>query len=1304
MEATTTPPQPAAGPPPRPRRYWIVELAAAPVLALVALAVWLIGTHSGTVALARLAGPLSGGQIQMEVAAGRLLGPLRVKVFDFASPTLRIAVRDLDLAWTPGALLQRRVEIASLTASSIEIATKPSGEPLQAPASLKLPAAISVGRLAIGDLLVARIEADGEAPLTRLTGIAGTLDSDGRQHHLDALQLESPFGSLAGDLRLDGAKPFPLRSALRLTGSRDGKAYAVRANAHGTLEALEADIEAEALEKKATASMSLTPFAAVPFSRIRISAQDIDPALFHPAAPHGLLTTEVDLRPLPGKDLAVAGTVDLRNAGPGPADRQQIPLSGVKASLAWQAGQLVVDGIELAFPGKGSARGNATWEKGVLQARLAVKDLDAQTLAAALKPTRLSGDIEATAGAETQALQAKLRDPRFSLQVDLSRRGETLEVRTARLDARDARFDAAGRLALDGKQGFEVKGRLVRFDPSLFAAVPRARLNADLDAHGELKPKPLVNAEFSLKDSQFDGKPLAGRGKLQLLAERLAQADLALDLAGNRATAQGAFGAPGDRLNVAIDAAKLAALGHGLGGTLKATATLQGTFDQPSGQFQVDAKNLGWPTDQSLARLAARGELRDGLDGRMDFHLDLAEFRSGAQTRLQQAVVDLRGTRRQHALEASGQLPAGRDFSLKAAGGLQPGPAWKGQIASLDLTGKPPLHLVAPVALEAGPQRVALGPVELRSDAARARIARLVWTPQSIDSEGNVSGLPIGVGFDEKGQMKAHSDGLRLGAEWKIRLAERADGLVRVFREGGDLVLEGDSAVSLGLTRLEAILSADRSRVAWSLDAAGSRLGEVSGAGTALLQRAGGWRLAPDAAVSGAVRAEIPSIAWLGPWLDRDLKLDGALRAEFAITGTGAKPQGRGSIRGEKLSAASVEFGTRLSDGELRVAFDEERVRLETLSFATVARTRPEEGRLDVAPLTDRPGKFSAAGELELATAKGNLRVEADRVLLAQRPDRWLMLSGNGDFVSAGKAGANLAAKMQVDGGYWELARLPPPSLSDDVVVKGREGGNGKHALPLSLDVAVSLGRQFYFRGRGLDTRLTGNLRVRKEGRGPLRAVGSIATREGTFDAYGRKLTIQRGIVNFQGPLDNPGLNVLALRKGLAVEAGVAVSGSVANPLVKLVSEPEVPDADKLSWIVLGRGQEQAGGADSGLLLSAANSILGGQEGGLTRQLAHGLGVDDIGIASGQLGGGDSRLPTRTVAGSLSGNNSGTVAQQIFTVGKQLSANTRLSFERSLGGAETIVKLTYALTRRLSLTGRAGADNAVDIFYHYAFK
>jgi len=77
----------------------------------------------------------------------------------------------------------------------------------------------------------------------------------------------------------------------------------------------------------------------------------------------------------------------------------------------------------------------------------------------------------------------------------------------------------------------------------------------------------------------------------------------------------------------------------------------------------------------------------------------------------------------------------------------------------------------------------------------------------------------------------------------------------------------------------------------------------------------------------------------------------------------------------------------------------------------------------------------------------------------------------------------------------------------------------------------------------------------------------------GTYEAYGRTLALERGALNFQGAVDNPGINVLALRKGLPVEAGVEVLGTVARPKVRLYSSPDVPEGEKLAWLVLGRGR-----------------------------------------------------------------------------------------------------------------------------------
>ena len=173
------------------------------------------------------------------------------------------------------------------------------------------------------------------------------------------------------------------------------------------------------------------------------------------------------------------------------------------------------------------------------------------------------------------------------------------------------------------------------------------------------------------------------------------------------------------------------------------------------------------------------------------------------------------------------------------------------------------------------------------------------------------------------------------------------------------------------------------------------------------------------------------------------------------------------------------------------------------------------------------------------------------------------------------------------------------------------------------------------------------------------RATGSIRTVGGRFDAYGQKLAIERGIINFQGLIDNPGLNIRAVRGNLPVEAGVEVTGTARRPVVRLVSDPEVPDAEKLSWLVLGHAPDQQRGQDSAVLLAAAQTILGGQDGGPLKAVQRGLGIDEFGISSGRLDGSGQQQTSR-IASTTGFGPSDTTTGQIVSVGKRLTISLRI--------------------------------------------
>ena len=122
------------------------------------------------------------------------------------------------------------------------------------------------------------------------------------------------------------------------------------------------------------------------------------------------------------------------------------------------------------------------------------------------------------------------------------------------------------------------------------------------------------------------------------------------------------------------------------------------------------------------------------------------------------------------------------------------------------------------------------------------------------------------------------------------------------------------------------------------------------------------------------------------------------------------------------------------------------------------------------------------------------------------------------------------------------------------------------------------------------------------------------------------------------------------------------------------------------------------------LLLPAAQALLGGSGGGMTEELSNSLGLDSFSLGQGELNS-TSRTASSKVVGSGSTVASGPASTgQVLSVGKRLGPDLFFSFEQSLGGAETLAKLTYQLSRRLSAVIRSGSDNSVDLHYGINYR
>ena len=187
-----------------------------------------------------------------------------------------------------------------------------------------------------------------------------------------------------------------------------------------------------------------------------------------------------------------------------------------------------------------------------------------------------------------------------------------------------------------------------------------------------------------------------------------------------------------------------------------------------------------------------------------------------------------------------------------------------------------------------------------------------------------------------------------------------------------------------------------------------------------------------------------------------------------------------------------------------------------------------------------------------------------------------MVLSGEGGITLAPER-ADLYAKLQVDGAYIDFSRLRGArSLPSDVVVVRAEQpskAETRRLMSRSIFAAISaIASTFAARvsKRGLTARSTSRgarascwpKAMCEHAAAPIRATGSACR-------------FERGILTFQGPVENPALNVLAVRTGLPVDVGVSIGGTAARPIVRLYSDPSMTDVEKLNWLVLGRPPAQ---------------------------------------------------------------------------------------------------------------------------------
>jgi translocation and assembly module TamB len=1184
----------------------------------------------------------------------------------------------------------------------------------------------------VASALSGRYRYDGQSHRLEVAGV------DLPQGHVSAeftLDGDAPMAVEAQlQAQLQAALPFSEGQAERSLGAQ------VQAQAQGTLAGSEARVEltallraapqppsdgGEAAPMQAQASARIAPWAPQPLLSAEAQLQNVDLAALSPQAPATGLSGRLAAGPTPD---GWAVQLALRNARAAPWNKNGLPVDAVMAQARFDGSQWSTEDTHLEI-GQGSlaVKGSFMPESQAFDIDARVDQLDPARLHSALDTAALSGHARA---------EGRAQDVQFDLQLAAS--GQPRGVKNASARLRIDRVAARGAWK-DGVLAVP-QASIEALQAQIKASDLQIATRPALTFSGK------VQARLPGTSARADGKLAARRGAGSLQVQT-ASAQKTLDwlraLPGLGELAPGLAARGSASLAVEWQGgwqsfSALPKVQPGSGSQNNAaTPQLRATLSAP--QLQIDL-----PTEGAGARpLELRG-LRLHVAGsavRADISVQ-GELRRGKQrAALQSALVGrLLPAGASAALAVNAQV---QSLNLTLADGVHPDRWVLKTGAPFSIEARRGVEGALAAQLGAGTAALSAprpGQVALRWEP-------LVFTRSAqgavgLQSRGAIDGIPLAwadlLGTQEPPLLQQFGLGTDLvfGGMWAIEMGEDLNAQLRLQRSSGDLRIamenaptptsvqsKGDGAkVAAALRARTDTLAAGLRSVALTVQARGEALradfvwdsaqaGDVRAQASTRLQRqGGGWIWPEDAGVTGSVRARLPQVGVWSVLAPPGWRVSGTLEADAALSGTRSNPQWSGQVSADQLTVRSLLDGVDLHDGQLRATLAGDRIDVTELRLkggrASGARIAGFSGNRTPPPVDG--GSLQGSGSVRWGPGSGSggvpdlrmdFKARADHLQVLVRADRQASVSGTLEATLRERQ-FKLRADLRIDRASILLPDASAPSLGSDVVVRSRARDeaaqkNAQQAasaaqraetvLPPEVAITLDLGNDFAFQGQGIATRLEGQLEIRSTGvpNAPPRIFGEVRTVAGRYRALGQMLDVETGLARFNGPYNNPSLDVLALRPNIEVRAGVQVTGTALSPRVRLYSEPDLPDAEKLSWVVLGRSAA-SGGAEAAVLQQAALALLGGKGGSGSSKVASRLGLDEIGFK-----------------GPGSGEDATGAA---LTFGKRVSKNLYLTYERSLSGTLGTLYIFYDLSQRLRLRAQTGASTGLDLIYTLRYE
>ncbi|QVN05281.1 translocation/assembly module TamB [Pseudomonas rhodesiae] len=1218
----------------------IAGLAVVAVLAIGVLTGWaILGTQAGSRwALARVPG------LSVENFQGRLGGQWRADHLLWEQGSSRVELQAPTFAWSPACLLRMTLCIDRLEVEQVSLQFPPSGDegsgPIQLP-DLKLPIALQLGEVRVGRLLF-----NGSEELKGLQ-LAAHWTVAGMQIDAVHLQRDDLVLDLSGLLQPSGDWPLTASGNLSLPYAPGGAPWTVALKVDGDLlKTLKLDADSSGY-LPAKLSGELQPLAENLPAQLHITADGFKPSA---DLPDTLQLNQLDLTAkgdlsrgyqLQGKavlpaekgpvDLLLQGQVDAKgaqiagleiNAG----DKQNLKLS---ANLDWQQGF--------------SADAKIAWLDFPWHRLYPLIDEPQVTL------RTFNGEVAYKDGNYLGNLTADLDGPAGPFSVVTPFSGDLTQVFLPELKLSAGQGKAEGHLNLQFADGiaWDTALDLSALNPAYWVAELPGTLAGPLRSKGEFKNEQLkLNADLDLK-GRLRGQTAVLAAKADGAGEQWTLANLDLRLGDNRIQGSGSLQ---QRLagHIDIKLARLAQLWPQLRGQINGRLDVAGTLKAPQGKLGLKGQQLAF-ADNRLQALSLDATLDSAQRAIIDLKgsgIQSGDTQVGTLTasaqgdiRQQKVQLDLAGPLVKLALALDGTLDKGN---------------WRGRLASGDVqAGGQDWRLQSPAKIE----RLADGRLTFAAHCWVSGASSLCGEDQRLMPEPKLRYHLKQFPIDSLAAFlpKDFAWQGRLNADLQLDLpASGPKGVVSVDASGGTLRVK-DKAQWLDFPydtlKLETTLNPRR--IDTQLNFHGGKLGE-------LLLQAQINPLPKNKPITGQFSLMGLDLAVARPFVPMVEKLSGKLNGNGRISGGLLAPQVNGSVN---------LVGGEVSGPELPIS-------LEGLNVQALI--AGESVQLNGGWRSGKAGQGSLKGQIDWGQALAvDLHLQGAQLPITVEPYAELEVAPD-LTISLKNDRLAIAGKVQIPRGDITVRELPPSTVkvSDDTVIIGSQTEEGKPPMAMAMDIDVVVGEdRLNFSGFGLTAKVQGQVHIGDN----LDTRGELWLNDGRYRAYGQKLDVRRARLLFAGPLDQPYLDIEAIRKTDDVTAGIRLSGSAEQPTTQIFSEPAMSQEQALSYLVLGRPLSTTG-EDNNMLAQAALGLGLMGSAGVTSDIANKLGIRDFDLDT-----------------QGSGNNTAVVASGKIT--------EKLSLRYGVGVFEpaNTIALRYLLSKKVYLEVASGVASSLDIFYKRDF-